>query len=262
MHPFILERPLIGLDLETTSPVPAKARVCSIALVIFKPDGQVTRWSSLVNPEIPIPREASHGKPGGKYQGHGITDDMVAEKPTFGALAQNLYGGFQHADFAGYNVRFDMQVCANEFKRTAALLWDYGDARVVDGFRLWQVLEPRSLSDASERWLGRKHEGAHDATADLETSLAVITAQVLAGQLPTDLQALHDLCYPDAVDPEGKLKRLEDGTVIITFGQHADTPLTQLPTGYISWMLGADFSETVKRYLREELTRRRSPRPS
>jgi hypothetical protein len=59
-----LARPLVVLDVETTGPDPATARVVEVALVTLRPDGQrAPAWSRRVNPQCHIPPEASAVQP-------------------------------------------------------------------------------------------------------------------------------------------------------------------------------------------------------
>lgn len=243
-----LERTLIGLDLETTSNDPKQARIVQVGLEIMKPDGSVKEWSALVNPGGPIPPEATAV--------HGITDEAVAAAPPFGYFANNLLTGFYDSDVAGYNVRYDLEVIAAEFGRLG-LKWSFENVRMLDAYRLWQVIEGRALTDAVERWiridgdaaesefLGSKQ--AHDATWDVKASTRSLAGQLhLRPELPRSVQALHDLCFGDLVDVTGKFK-WKDGVVVFAFGEHRGRPLQAVPTRYLRWMLGRDFSEEVKR---------------
>lgn len=74
---FTLDRDLVVFDLETTSPNPDEARIVEFGMINVKLDGTDKVYRTLVNPGVPIPEEASHGRPGSGYQGHGITDSLV-----------------------------------------------------------------------------------------------------------------------------------------------------------------------------------------
>lgn len=193
-----LERPLIIFDCETTGPNPRTDRIVELGFILLKPDGTVREWQNFVNPGIPIPHEATYGNPAKGYEGHGITDEMVKDAPSFKDLAGPLLRGFKpETDYAGFNVmRYDLPLMKAEFDR-AGHPWSYDDARVLDGFRLWQIGERRTLSDAVERFLRRKHEGAHRALDDVRASLEVIVAQLVEfPELPRDVAALQELQYP------------------------------------------------------------------
>lgn len=240
---LVLARPLIGLDLETTGVNPQTSRIVELALEIMVPGKDTKEYRTLVNPGIPIPKEASDI--------HHITDDMVQDAPPFEALADRLLKGFSGSDFAGYNVRFDLRIMAAEFRR-AKRVWDYEDARVIDGFRLWQIAEGRSLEHAVKRWLpGEDLEGdAHSALYDVKMATRIIAAELRGcSTLPRDLQMLHDLCSPGWFDAEGKLQ-WKNGELCFSFGEHKDKPLRSVPRGYLDWITKKDFSEKIKQVCR------------
>jgi DNA polymerase-3 subunit epsilon len=253
-----LDRPLLGLDLETTG-TGKDARIVEIGLEIMIPDKPTKEYRTLINPGLNIPPGATAV--------HSITDDMVRGAPHFIQLADNLIKGFAGADFAGYNVRFDLRVLASEFKRVGRG-WDYDDARVIDGFRLWQIAEGRSLTDAIDRWLGgdtrnnaptngvdepTRNKEAHSALWDVKMATRVIAAQLEScATLPRDVQKLHDLCSPGWFDSEGKLQW--KGTYLcIGFGQHRDNALHKVPKSYLEWILKSDFGNKVKEACRATL---------
>lgn len=216
-----LDRPVFFFDTETTGREPSSARICSLHFTEVRPDGTSREWYSLINPTIPIPHEASHGE-GGDYKGHGITDEMVKDAPTFASLAPSFAKGFQDCDYGGYNIRgYDLPLMRAEFER-AGIPWSYDQARLLDGYRLWQAVQGRTLTDAVREFLGEDHAGAHGATADVHASVRVVAA--LLGRftaLPRTVAGLHELCWPrdpNAVDPEGLLV-WKDGHVVFNFSQ-------------------------------------------
>ena len=238
-----LNRPLIGIDLETTGVVAKTSSIVQLALEIMKPGEPTKEYKTLVNPVQPIPPASTAI--------HGITNEHVKDAPTFKQLASNLYSGLRDCDFIGYNVRFDLAQLQEEFIR-AGYDWNYEGARILDGYRLWQVLEDRTLASAVKRWLGREGdivvgEGqAHDALWDLVWSTRVVAGQVLLGHLSVDLDELHKLQWADWYDNEGKL-RWNDNKLCFSFGQHRNVPIDQVPRQYLSgFILKKDFSAKVK----------------
>lgn len=84
------------LDLETTG-LGEQDRICEIAIVMMREGAVVEAWSSLVNPGIPIPPEATAV--------HGITDAMVLDAPTIQQLrVEVLVRIRQAAALVGYNI--------------------------------------------------------------------------------------------------------------------------------------------------------------
>ena len=70
-----LKRPIIFFDLETTGVDPAHDRIVEISMVKVEPDGSKQVKTRRINPEMPIPAEATAV--------HGITDEDIKGEPTF-----------------------------------------------------------------------------------------------------------------------------------------------------------------------------------
>jgi DNA polymerase III subunit epsilon len=254
LHKFCgLERPLVLFDLETTGKRSATARIVQLAFVKVLPSGDARRFKTLVNPGRPIPAEATAT--------HGITDDMVAGAPAFGEIGARFAKTLEDCDYGGYNIRYDLEVTQAELDRQCRIRWDWEGARLLDGLRLWQLLEPRTLGDFVERFLGRRLDGAHDAGADIEATAEGIEAVLAEGRLPgggwlpQTMQGLHDLQFPrdpDWIDAKGKIA-WDQHEAILTFGKHKGTALRRLDRGYMQWMLRGDFQDDTKQIIRDAL---------
>jgi DNA polymerase-3 subunit epsilon len=256
-----LQRTLVLLDLETTSADTSRARICAIAMRIHKADGTLQIWKSLINPGVVMPKSAE--------EVHGISDAIIADGcakcwktkrehpnngcnafytiPKFSAVAQNLLNGFKDVDFGGYNVRYDLRVMAEEFSRCRTE-FDYSKSAIIDPFRLWQILQPRSLSDAAKYWTGKEMTNAHDALSDITWTEEVLISQLERTELPRNVRELHELSWPrdpNAVDSEGKFIFI-DGELCLNFGKFKGQPVSK-NRDYVQWMFGASFSPEVKR---------------
>jgi DNA polymerase-3 subunit epsilon len=283
-----LPRDLIVFDTETTGPDPAVDRVCEIGFIHIKRDGTVREWQSYIHPTIPMPHEACYGNPATGYEGHGITDEKLnscrhcglseggtdahqqlgdnphtfQRQPTFAELAPHLIKGFADSDLSGYNIkRFDVPIMAAEFKR-AGIEWAYDKLLLLDGYRIWQYSEARTLSDACERFLKRKHTGAHRALDDVRASLEIIRAQLKEyDRLPRSLQKLHELLYPvdpNAIDPDGKIIWV-NGIATMNFGsKYKGKPLHMMARRDLDWLANTatGISPSVKRICKEAMAGR------
>ena len=98
---------LVFVDLETTGANPTVDRITEIGLIEVDTSGKATRWSSLVNPEIPIPAFIQSLT--------GISNDMVRNAPLFGELAGTLHEKLHGALFVAHNARFDYSFLRNAF---------------------------------------------------------------------------------------------------------------------------------------------------
>lgn len=99
---------LAFIDLETTGANPLLDRVTEIGIVEVDGD-RVSTWTTLVNPERPIP--------GFIQQLTGIDDRMVAGAPTFARVADELAERLHGRLFIAHNARFDYGFVRNEFQR-------------------------------------------------------------------------------------------------------------------------------------------------
>ncbi len=245
-----LKRPLVIFDVETTGTHPQVDRIVQIGIVKVYVEGQTTEWETLINPGMRIPPEATSI--------HGISDEHVADSPTFKEIAPKLAGGLKNCDVAGYNIRFDMLFLRKEFVRVGGrdVL---KDAKIVDAFRIFQQHNPRNLAAAVEHYLKRKmKEGAHNALVDAQETWEVLKAQLEEhSNLPDDVDKLHQIYFESPaegfLDAEGKIA-WRFGEATINFGKWATIPLQNVAQGYLTWMVReGDFAPDVKRIIIEAL---------
>ena len=246
-----LDRPLAIIDTETHAIVPPEqARIVDLGLRVVYPDDRPDRiFESLINPGVPILPEATAV--------HGITNEDVADKPRFKQYAKALLEHLNGADICGYNGRFDIRVTMGEFARNG-FDWAIVGARIIDPLRLWQIAQPRSLTDAVREFLRREPGDAHRAGGDANDAYEVLCAMLQRFPetvLPRSFGRLHDLSFGDNVDIEGKFK-WKNNDVVCTFGKHNGVALVriaQVDRGYLTWLAGADFSGDVKRIANDAL---------
>lgn len=100
---------LAFVDLETTGGSASEDRITEVGIIEVDEDG-VREWSSLVNPQVPIPEFIQSLT--------GISDDMVKEAPTFAELADDIAARLAERVFIAHNARFDYGFLKNEFRRT------------------------------------------------------------------------------------------------------------------------------------------------
>ena len=105
----LLDAPLAIVDLETTGANASWDRVTEIAVIEVDGGELSGEWSTLVNPETTIPPAIQALT--------GITNDMVAGAPTFGALSRELHERLAGRVVVAHNARFDYGFLRQEFER-------------------------------------------------------------------------------------------------------------------------------------------------
>ena len=132
-----LKRPIIFFDLETTGVDTARDRIVEISMVKVMTDGTKQVKTRRINPEMPIPAEATAV--------HGITDEDVQNEPTFKQIAKSLAQFIEGCDFGGFNSnRFDLPVLVEEFMR-AGVDVDFKRRKYID-------VQTSSTRRSSARW--------------------------------------------------------------------------------------------------------------
>ena len=239
-----LTRPLVFFDLETTGVNPFEDKIVQIGAIKIMPDGSEIEKEWLVNPGRPIPKVTSDI--------HGITDDMVADKPFIGDLAEELSTFFYDVDLGGYNVKgFDFPMLQAEFTRIGLEL-DSEKIKFVDPMQIFRNKEPRTLTAAYKKYCGKELVDAHNAIIDIRATFEVFKGQQnMYDDLPNTVEAIHEYTYPkdpNSFDAENKL-RYVDGDLTINFGKNKGKTLHDLAlndAGYLEWILKGTFSDKVK----------------
>src|SRR3984957_4827428 len=104
-----LPQDLVFVDLETTGGSAAYDRITEVGIIRLHNGELIEEWSSLVNPERPIPAyiEAFTG----------ISNQMVTDAPPFAAIAAAVRQRLEGAVFVAHNARFDYSFLRAEFLR-------------------------------------------------------------------------------------------------------------------------------------------------
>ncbi|MBN8565374.1 MAG: 3'-5' exonuclease [Flavobacteriales bacterium] len=241
-----LNRPICFFDLETTGVDVAKDRIVEIAIFKVYPNGNKESKTWLVNPEMKIPFQVS--------QIHGITDEKVANEPTFKELSSQIYNMIKDADLAGFNSdRFDIPLLAEELLR-AGVDFDMKNRVSVDIQTIFHKMEERTLSAAYKFYCGQTLENAHSAEADTMATYEILKAQLdRYSELENDMKSLSEFTTrKKSVDFAGFIALNDKGQEIFTFGKHkgalVDKVLEDEP-GYFGWIQNADFPLYTKKVL-------------
>ena len=239
-----LKKPIVFFDLETTGINITRDRIVELSYIKVFPNGTEVEKTIRINPEMPIPAEATAV--------HGITDADVAGERTFKEIAGVLANEFVGCDFEGYNSnRFDIPMLAEEFAR-AGVEFDFTKARMIDVQTIFHKKEQRTLVAAYRFYCNGDLENAHSANADTRATLEVLKAQLdRYSDLPNDVEKLSEYTtHNNNVDLMGRLIRNEKGEIVINFGKYRGMLAAKVlkeDTGYYGWILQGDFTEDTKR---------------
>lgn len=241
-----LSKPICFFDLETTGIDITKDRIVEISILKVYPNGNKESKTWLVNPTIPIPKAASDV--------HGITDERVANEPTFKELAKKIHNMIKDSDLAGYNSdRFDIPLLAEEMLR-AEVDFDLGNRVSVDVQTIFHKMEQRTLSAAYKFYCGKDLIDAHTASADTNATYEILKAQLdRYDSLENNIKKLSEFTYRKQIaDFAGFIGYNAKGEEIFTFGKHKGKRVEDIfdeEPGYFGWLLGADFPLYTKKIL-------------
>ena len=98
------------VDIETTGGSSKTHGITEIAVIIHDGKREISRWETLVNPEIHIPSNITALT--------GITNEMVESAPVFKAISEELQELLKDKIFVAHNVNFDYGFIRNHFART------------------------------------------------------------------------------------------------------------------------------------------------
>jgi DNA polymerase-3 subunit epsilon len=243
-----MTRPIAFFDLETTGTNPDTAKIVEIGIVKLMPSGERVVYHQLVNPGCKIPKDASDV--------HHITDEMVADKPKFADIADDVLNFLLGSDYGGYNhIAYDISVLICEFARLK-IDFSIAGVKLYDAYKVFKKTEPHTLSKAVEFYCGRDIEDAHSAVGDVNSTIDVLLSQMQKYKLSFD--QIDDLCTDGLFDLKGVFKLNSDNEPVFTLGKHKDRLLNDIlrtDYQYIKWFMSADFPYETKLKINEYITK-------
>lgn len=218
-------------------------------MVKIAPDGEKTIKTRRINPEMPIPAEATAV--------HHITDEDVKDCPTFKQIAKSLKVFMEGCDFGGFNSnRFDLPLLVEEFLR-AGVDVDFRKPRYIDVQNIFHKKEERTLVAAYRFYCGKElGDAAHGAEAD-----TLATYEVLLGQLERYDDLENDVEFlskystrSEYADFAGRIGYDENGNEIFTFGKYKGRVVAEVfksDPSYYDWMMKGEFPQYTKKIITE-----------
>lgn len=241
-----LKKSLCFFDLETTGIDYQNDKIVQIAILKMNLDGSEKTYCQILNPEIKIPQSA--------IDIHGITNDMVQNKPTFRDEAPVIFNLLNNSDLAGYNIQhFDLKFLATAFYNEGFFHFDAHSFKMIDVKNIFFKKQPRTLKAAMKFYCNDQdfENKAHDALEDVKA-----TKQVLLGQLKMYDDLVFDVDQIDAeynqqlkfVDIGFNLIRNQDNEIEFYFGKykgHTVRSVAKTDMKYIRWILNKQFHPTT-----------------
>ncbi len=148
----------VVFDTETTGLSPGKDRIVEIGAIKIRNGTIIEERDWLINPGQPIPARVT--------KIHGITDEMVKDKPSFAAVYPDFQAFVGDAILIAHNARFDVAMVKEEVERNN--LSHPGNV-VIDSLKLFRTWYPEAethkLSDLAAH-VGITGDGFHRGDAD------------------------------------------------------------------------------------------------
>jgi DNA polymerase-3 subunit epsilon len=160
------------VDIETTGSLKGGNRITEIGLVKIQHGKVIDTWSTLVNPQMRIPKFI--------VSLTGITDTMVATAPRFCEVADTLLHKLQGSIFVAHNVNFDYGFIRKEYEMAGVYFKMPKLCTVVESRKAFPGLKSYSLGNLSKHFelaLTNHHRALADATATAELLLLIKAQQ-------------------------------------------------------------------------------------
>ena len=155
----------VALDLETTGLNPERDAITEIGVVRFRDEQVLDTWSSLVNPQRPIPYRIQ--------QLTGITQEDVDSAPSLPSVIGTLLRFIKDYPIVGHSVSFDLSFLKHQG-------FSPGN-RTIDTFELASILLPHvaryslgKLAEALNIRFPTRHRALEDALATKDLFLALV----------------------------------------------------------------------------------------
>jgi DNA polymerase III subunit epsilon len=263
MSKLNLKKDLIFFDVESTGLNVIRDRILQIALIKYpKEGGEPIELEMLINPGIPIAEEA--------MAVHGITPEMLKNKPTFAQVGKQIFDFIGDGDIAGYNSdRFDIPMLMEEFDRIG-IEFRIDHRSLIDVQKIFYKMEPRTLKAALALYCNKELEDAHNALADVRATADVLMGQIIRYEgvdhvdgdgfvtkepITNDVKQIADFLHDQGMlDVTQKLRYDANGEIVFNFGKYIGKPVGKTlyeDRQYYYWILEKEFSAQMKQIVKD-----------
>ena len=199
-----LDGETVVFDIETTGLSAAADRITEIGAVKIKNGEVIDRFSTLINPEIPIPHNIT--------QLTGITNEMVADQRTIKEVMPEFIAFIEGCPIVAHNAMFDWG-----FIRTKAFELGHDlDITVIDTLQMARILLPNlkkyKLNLVCQHLnikLENHHRAVHDAEATAQMYLKFI--EMMKEKNIDDVDQINSISSSQSIN----LKNAESHHIII-----------------------------------------------
>ena len=211
---LVLKNPIVFIDIESTGLSISDDRIVEISILKVNLDGSEDVKTIRINPEKSISEEAMNV--------HGITNEEVANCPTFKGVAKTIADFMKGADIGGYNSnKYDIPLLSEEFLRCDIDI-DLKKRKFVDVQTIFHKMEKRTLEAAYKFYCDKDLENAHSAEADIRATYEILKSQL--DRYPTLENSVEKLAefssFNRNVDFAGRIILDENDKEIFNFGKH------------------------------------------
>lgn len=178
------------IDIETTGGNSKTGKITEIAVFLHNGHKVVDQYETLVNPGVTIPPYITKLT--------GISDEMVADAPAFGEIADKLDRFTANAIFVAHNAHFDYGFVREEFRRVGKDFKRKKLCTVQLSRHAFPGLASYSLDKITSE-LQIKLNGHHRAAADAEATAMLFGRILEASSEPGLFDAHHGMPALDGV---------------------------------------------------------------
>lgn len=226
------------IDCESTGLDPQTDRIIEVAVSIFCGDRQLESLSTLIDPQVPIPKDSQLI--------HHIDDQMVKDQPLIQSVLPQVHNLVQGLPIVGHGIGFDIDLLNNAAlcHRIPSRLKSNRRIDTLRLARLYGQVSSNSLENLRQHF-NIPDEGAHRAMGDVRVNIAVFLH--LAKQFRTFEEMLARLEKP-----------IEMRT--IPLGKHKGRLFRDIPLDYLQWAAAKRFDLDLQFSIQKEMRRRKQQR--
>lgn len=258
-----MEKQVVWFDLETTGINIASDKIIEISMI--KTDflgNEIDSYYSLINPGNSVKSSDE------AIEKHGITPEMLQDKPQFCQIVDEIISFIGDCDLGGYNiVNFDIPFIIEESLRCGKV-FNWRDRSILDPLLIYNMTEKRDLTSAYKKYTGKDLIGAHRAENDVRATIEIFNAQKKLYSLPNTSHEVSDMFNElkrNNLDSAGKYKIVEiddKKEIIFNFGKYSGKSVRSVyesDARYLDWIVDkGEFTIETKTVTKKILNRLRS----